>query len=76
MAATFKSPGVYVEEKDTSRYWLPPELVKELRQVGMSRSRRAKVAKIFGDESLIPGPEEPIGINGLQGPPGFGGNPR
>jgi len=76
MTAVFKSTGVYVEEKETSGYWLPPELMKEIMQMCMSRSRRTKVAKIFGDESLLPDPEGPIGINGLQGPPGFGGNPR
>jgi len=78
MTAVFKSPGVYTSEADTSGYWLPPELVKGLRQYGLSMSRRAKIAKIFKEESLCPtidtegpvGPVGPIGLSGLPGKPG------
>lgn len=53
MTTIFKSPGVYTEERDIN-YWLPPEVMKGIRQSGLSMSRRMKVAKIFKDESLYP----------------------
>lgn len=53
MTTIFKSPGVYTEERDIN-YWLPPEVMKGLRQSGLSMTRRMKVAKIFKDESLYP----------------------
>lgn len=70
MTTIFKSPGVYTTETD---YWLPPEVMKEIRQSGLSMSRRMKVAKIFKDESLYPKMKDgPIGSNG---PIGISGNP-
>ena len=70
MTTIFKSPGVYVVE---SEYWLPPELMKSIRQSGLSMSRRMKIAKIFKDESLYPKMKDgPIGSNG---PIGISGNP-
>ena len=72
MTTIFKSPGVYVEERDTN-YWLPPEVMKGIRQSGLSMSRRMKVSKIFKDESLYPKMKDgPIGSNG---PIGISGNP-
>lgn len=72
MTTIFKSPGVYIEERDTN-YWLPPEVMKGIRQSGLSMSRRMKVAKIFKDESLYPVMKDgPIGSNG---PIGISGNP-
>ena len=74
MTTIFKSPGVYVEERDTD-YWLPPEVMKGIRQSGLSMSRRMKVAKIFKDESLYPKMNDgPIGSNGTLGTPGICGN--
>ena len=74
MTTVFKSPGVYVEERDTD-YWLPPEVMKGIRQSGLSMSRRMKVAKIFKDESLYPVMKDgPIGSNGTLGTPGICGN--
>jgi hypothetical protein len=74
MTTIFKSPGVYVEERDTD-YWLPPEVMKGIRQSGLSMSRRMKVAKIFKDESLYPVMKDgPIGSNGTLGTPGICGN--
>lgn len=74
MTTVFKSPGVYVEERDTD-YWLPPEVMKGIRQSGLSMSRRMKVAKIFKDESLYPKMKDgPIGSNGTLGTPGICGN--
>ena len=74
MTTIFKSPGVYVEERDTD-YWLPPEVMKGIRQSGLSMSRRMKVAKIFKDESLYPKMKDgPIGSNGTLGTPGICGN--
>jgi len=73
MANIFKSPGVYTTETN-SDYWLPPELMKELRQSGLSMSRRMKVSKIFKDESLYPKMNDgPIGNSGPIGHPGFSG---
>lgn len=72
MTTIFKSPGVYTEERDIN-YWLPPEVMKGIRQSGLSMSRRMKVAKIFKDESLYPVMKDgPIGSNG---PIGISGNP-
>ena len=74
MTTVFKSPGVYVEERDTD-YWLPPEVMKGIRQSGLSMTRRMKVAKIFKDESLYPVMKDgPIGSNGTLGTPGICGN--
>ena len=74
MTTIFKSPGVYVEERDTD-YWLPPEVMKGIRQSGLSMTRRMKVAKIFKDESLYPVMKDgPIGSNGTLGTPGICGN--
>ena len=74
MTTVFKSPGVYAEERDTD-YWLPPEVMKGIRQSGLSMSRRMKVAKIFKDESLYPKMKDgPIGSNGTLGTPGICGN--
>lgn len=85
MTTIFKSPGVYVEERDIN-YWLPPEVMKGIRQSGLSMSRRMKVSKIFKDESLYPVMEDiikanppntfgPIGSNGDIGVVGISGNP-
>jgi hypothetical protein len=85
MTTIFKSPGVYVEERNTN-YWLPPEVMKGIRQSGLSMSRRMKVSKIFKDESLYPVMEDiikanppntfgPIGSNGDIGVAGISGNP-
>jgi hypothetical protein len=72
MTTIFRSPGVYTTETD---YWLPPEVMKGLRQSGLSMSRRMKVAKIFKDESLYPVMKDgPIGSNGTFGTPGISGN--
>lgn len=72
MTTIFKSPGVYTEERDIN-YWLPPEVMKGIRQSGLSMSRRMKIAKIFKDESLYPVMKDgPIGSNG---PIGISGNP-
>ena len=74
MTTVFKSPGVYVEERDTD-YWLPPEVMKGIRQSGLSMSRRMKISKIFKDESLYPVMKDgPIGSNGTLGTPGICGN--
>lgn len=74
MANIFKSPGVYTEERDIN-YWLPPEVMKDIRQSGLSMTRRMKVAKIFKDESLYPKMKDgPIGLNGTLGTPGISGN--
>ena len=74
MTTIFKSPGVYVEERDTD-YWLPPEVMKGIRQSGLSMSRRMKISKIFKDESLYPVMKDgPIGSNGTLGTPGISGN--
>jgi len=73
MTTIFKSPGVYTTE--TSDYWLPPEVIKGLRQSGLSMSRRMKIAKIFKDESLYPKKDGLIGPNGPIGVPGISGNP-
>ena len=74
MTTIFKSPGVYVEERDTD-YWLPPEVMKGIRQSGLSMSRRMKISKIFKDESLYPVIKDgPIGSNGTLGTPGICGN--
>ena len=74
MTTIFKSPGVYTEERDIN-YWLPPEVMKGIRQSGLSMSRRMKVAKIFKDESLYPVMKDgPIGSNGTLGTPGICGN--
>ena len=74
MTTIFKSPGVYVEERDTD-YWLPPEVMKGIRQSGLSMSRRMKISKIFKDESLYPVLKDgPIGSNGTLGTPGMCGN--
>jgi len=70
MTTIFKSPGVYTEERDIN-YWLPPEVMKGIRQSGLSMSRRMKIAKIFKDESLYPVmKDDPIGITGALGHPG------
>jgi len=75
MANIFKSPGVYTTERN-SDYWLPPEVIKGIRQSGLSITRRMKVAKIFKDESLYPVMKDgPIGINGTLGYPGVPGTP-
>ena len=74
MTTIFKSPGVYTTETN-SDYWLPPEVMKEIRQSGLSMTRRMKVAKIFKDESLYPKMKDgPIGSNGTLGTPGICGN--
>ena len=74
MTTIFKSPGVYVEERNTN-YWLPPEVMKGIRQSGLSMSRRMKISKIFKDESLYPVMKDgPIGSNGTLGTPGICGN--
>ena len=74
MENIFKSPGVYTTETN-SDYWLPPELMKELRQSGLSMSRRMKISKIFKDKSLYPVMKDgPIGSNGTLGTPGISGN--
>ena len=74
MTTIFKSPGVYTEERNTN-YWLPPEVMKGLRQSGLSMSRRMKISKIFKDESLYPVMKDgPIGSNGTLGTPGICGN--
>ena len=74
MTTIFKSPGVYTEERDIN-YWLPPEVMKGIRQSGLSITRRMKVAKIFKDESLYPKMKDgPIGSNGTFGTPGICGN--
>jgi len=76
MGNIFVSPGVYTSDRDTSEYWLPPEVMKGLRQSGLSMTRRMKIAKIFKDESLYPKMKDgPIGINGTLGHPGFSGTP-
>lgn len=73
MTTIFKSPGVYTTETD---YWLPPEVMKGIRQSGLSMSRRMKIAKIFKDESLYPKMKDgPIGSNGPIGVAGISGNP-
>ena len=80
----FKSPGVYTTERN-SDYWLPPEVMKGLRQSGLSMTRRMKVAKIFKDESLYPimkdiieanppNTFDTIGSNDTLGTPGISGN--
>ena len=85
MTTIFKSPGVYTEERDIN-YWLPPEVMKGIRQSGLSMSRRMKVSKIFKDESLYPVMEDiikanppntfgPIASNGDIGVAGISGNP-
>lgn len=75
MTAIFRSPGVYTTETN-SDYWLPPELMKEIRQSGLSVSRRMKISKIFKDESLFPVMKDgPTGFNGTLGTPGISGNP-
>ena len=75
MTTIFKSPGVYTKERDIN-YWLPPEVMKGIRQSGLSISRRMKVAKIFKDESLYPVMKDgPIGSNGQIGVAGISGNP-
>jgi len=75
MGNIFVSPGVYTSDRDTSEYWLPPEVMKGLRQSGLSMTRRMKVAKIFKDESLYPKMNDgPIGSNGTLGTPGICGN--
>ncbi len=75
MTTIFKSPGVYTTETN-SDYWLPPELMKELRQSGLSMSRRMKISKIFKDESLYPKMKDgPIGSNATIGVTGISGNP-
>ena len=72
MTTIFKSPGVYVEERDIN-YWLPPVVMKGIRQSGLSMSRRMKISKIFKDESLYPVMKDgPIGSNDLIG---ISGNP-
>ena len=74
MANIFKSPGVYTSDRDTSEYWLPPELMKDLRRSGLSMSRRMKISKIFKDESLYPTMKDgPIGSTGALGHPGVSG---
>jgi hypothetical protein len=74
MTTIFKSPGVYTTERN-SDYWLPPEMMKGLRQSGLSMSRRMKISKIFKDESLYPVMKDgPIGSNGTLGTPGICGN--
>lgn len=74
MTAIFRSPGIYTRETD---YWLPPEVMKGIRQSGLSVSRRMKIAKIFKDESLYPVmmKDGPIGSNGPIGVAGISGNP-
>jgi hypothetical protein len=75
MENIFKSPGVYTTERN-SDYWLPPEVIKGIRQSGLSITRRMKVAKIFKDESLYPVMKDgPIGFNGTLGHPGVPGTP-
>lgn len=75
MTAIFRSPGVYTTETN-SDYWLPPEVMKGLRQSGLSVSRRMKISKIFKDESLYPAMKDgPIGSNGPIGVAGISGNP-
>jgi hypothetical protein len=85
MENIFVSPGVYTTETN-SDYWLPPELMKDLRQSGLSMSRRMKISKIFKDESLYPVMKDiikanppntfgPIGSNGPIGTAGISGNP-
>ena len=70
MTAIFRSPGIYTKETD---YWLPPEVMKGIRQSGLSVSRRMKIAKIFKEESLYPVMKDgSIGTNGLIG---ISGNP-
>ena len=74
MTTIFKSPGVYTEERDIN-YWLPPEVMKGIRQSGLSMSRRMKISKIFKDESLYPVMKDgPIGSNGPIGVAGISGN--
>jgi hypothetical protein len=49
--------------------------MKELRQSGLSMSRRMKISKIFKDESLYPKMKDgPIGSNDTLGTPGICGN--
>ena len=73
MTAIFRGPGIYTKETD---YWLPPELMKGIRQSGLSVSRRMKIAKIFKDESLYPVMKDgPICSNGPIGVAGISGNP-
>ena len=65
---TIKKCAPILEKSD---YWLPPEVMKGLRQSGLSMTRRMKVAKIFKDESLYPVmKDDPIGITGALGHPG------
>jgi hypothetical protein len=72
MGNIFVSPGVYTSERDTSGYWLPPELMKDLSRM----TRRMKISKIFKDESLYPKMNDgPIGITGTLGHPGVSGIP-
>lgn len=69
MTAIFRSPGIYTTETN-SDYWLPPELMKGLRQSGLSVSRRMKISKIFKDKSLYPAMKDvPIGVTGISGNP-------
>lgn len=76
MGNIFVSPGVYTSDRDTSEYWLPPEVMKGIRQSGLSMTRRMKISKIFKDESLYPKMKDgPIGINGTLGHPGVSGTP-
>ena len=72
MTTIFRSPGVYTTE---TNYWLPPELMKDIRQSGLSMTRRMKIAKIFKDESLYPKMKDAIGSNGTIGVTGISGNP-
>ena len=74
MTENFKNWVAEQNRDQNAGYWLPPQLIKELRQNGRSRSRREKTAKIFDDESLYPPmPDGIAGNNGPIGNPGAAG---
>ena len=73
MTENFKKWLADQDRYPNAGYWLPQELIEELRQNERSRSRRAKAAKIFGDESLYPPMPDGIGNSGPTGNPGAAG---
>lgn len=74
MTENFKNWVADQNRDPNAGYWLPPEMIKELTQNGRSRFRRAKAARIFGDESLYPPVSDgPVGNSGPTGNPGAAG---
>ena len=74
MRENFKKWLAEQDRDPNAGYWIPQELIEELRKAARPTLRRSMVAKIFDDDSLYPPePDGPIGNNGPQGTQGLPG---